>query len=185
MLFRSDYGTSRQPKYQYGYNDPLITIKVSLAQIYTKRQKEKVTMIIRWMIICLLISGCAMNAHHKNADITYVDPDGLTAIGEYSVVPTTNGVEVTAKFSEYQFIQDFLGGWIGCVNVLNVGAAEYAATQKREVTPKTRRPVPNNPYIWDRPVVPAKNGLISWGRDPFSAVMNVNCRHEYTFKTTL
>lgn len=129
---------------------------------------------MRIIIICLLLSGCAMNAHHRNTDINYVNPGGLTGTGEYSVVPTTNGVEVTAKFSEYQFlIDDNLSGWAGCVNVLNMGAAEYAAKLKKEGTRGAE-------------LTPKQNfggfiGVISLGRDPFTEVMNVNCRHTYTF----
>ena len=118
---------------------------------------------IKVLIALLIVAtvGCSTNVNHHKSPVKH-DING----DSYSVVTTAETVEVTARYSEYQFIRSSEDGFKGCADLMNFAASEYALTGNKTV----------NFIDW---TVVKKEGLIDHGRDLITAVMNVNCRYTY------
>lgn len=112
-------------------------------------------------MLAVVIVGCSTNKNYHMSTVKQ-DNNGDT----YSLVTTSTTVEVTARYSEYQFVRSSENGFKGCANLMNFAASEYASTVNRAI----------DNIDW---TVVKKEALLDHGRDLITAVMNVNCRYTY------
>ncbi|OCH22566.1 hypothetical protein, partial [Aliivibrio sp. 1S128] len=82
---------------------------------------------------------------------------------EFSIKENGSSFVVAGHYSEYQFVRNSQDGFIGCTNLLNKAAKEYASNNELTINYPT----------WNEVTI------IDHGRDILTAVMNVNCQFEY------
>lgn len=115
------------------------------------------------LILCLGLVGCSVSRSHVGEVHRGSDNQ------EYSIKETKNGFIVAGHYSEHQFIRSSQDGFAGCTAVINNAARKYAESKGKEVLfPK-----------WN------EIEIIDHGRDIITAVMRVNCQHEYKYVDTV
>ncbi len=114
------------------------------------------------LVAVVSFSGCSTSTPHTGTISENSNGD------EYSIELSDNSIQVTAQFTEYQFIRDSESGFIGCTDIMNTIANEEATKLDKSI----------NPISWE---TMKKDGYIDHGRDILTAIMNVNCRYTYKF----
>jgi hypothetical protein len=113
------------------------------------------------LIISLLIfflTSCS-NTRARHVGTPSIDANG----NEYSIKPNESGFFVVGHYSEHQFVRNSRDGFIGCTDVLNKAAREYADSHKLTIEYPT----------WNEVTI------INHSRNIISAIMHVNCQFEY------
>lgn len=116
--------------------------------------------IFKYLTLSIFISACSTTPSHIGE--VQKNKDG----SEFSIKDTENGFMIAAHYSEYQFVRNSKSGFIGCMEILNTAAESYAKTKSKSV---------NYPK-WD------EIEIVDHGRDLLTAVMNVNCKHQYKYQ---
>ncbi|KAB0287107.1 hypothetical protein F2P58_21015 [Vibrio fortis] len=119
------------------------------------------------IVASTILSGCSLGIDHIG-EAKQFNPDG-TMIDEYSINDYGYGVHVRAEYSEHQFIRSSASGFRGCTNVLNTVALNHAKETGKRIKIISWREM-------------KENGYIDHGRDPITAVMNVNCEYYFDYR---
>lgn len=112
-----------------------------------------------FIFLLLLLSACSTKTSHVG------DVHATKQGYEYSIKDTPKGFIVVGHYSEYQFFRNSRSGFCGCMQIINDAAQNYASSKNKEI----------NLPRWD------EIQIIDHGRDLITAVMNVNCQHEYKY----
>ncbi|MGS0724757.1 SHOCT domain-containing protein [Shewanella sp. 0m-11] len=111
--------------------------------------------------VCLLaiLAGCSTNPNH-------VGELEVTKSGdEFSIIDRADGFTVAGHYSEYQFIRSSQDAFVGCTKLINNAAKLHAENHQKTVSlPK-----------WEDVTI------VDHGRDLITAIMNVNCTHDYKY----
>lgn len=117
--------------------------------------------------VSTILSGCSLGIDHIG-EAKQFNPEGII-IDDYSVSDYGYGVHVRAEYSEYQFMRDSASAFRGCTNVLNTVALNHANEIDKRIKIISWREM-------------KEHGYIDHGRDPITAVMNVNCEYYYDYR---
>ncbi|CAH0529948.1 hypothetical protein [Vibrio hippocampi] len=110
-----------------------------------------------WFIV--LLAGCSTKPSHVGEPIKTKEGD------EFSIQNTEQGFTVAGHYSEYQFVRSSHDGFVGCTQLINNAAKDYAAKSGQSVSlPK-----------WEDVTI------VDHGRDIITAIMNVNCEYTYQY----